>query len=291
MRDVPQAVLDWLREHNYGTPAFVDLIGGGCINNGARLKTDTGKSFFLKTNLSAPVEMFAREAEGLRELRTHPAQNQKDSLAIPEPLLHGPDYLLLEDLDPAPRNPTYWPDFGRGLARLHLRTNERFGFYHDNFIGSTPQNNTWTQDGWEFFAHHRLLFQAELAMRSGLLSREQVRRAERVAELLPELIPEQPASLLHGDLWSGNAMTDSAGGPAIIDPAAYYGWAEADLAMTDLFGAFPDTFYRAYENVRPLEPGYRRRYPLYNLYHLLNHLNLFGRGYHGQVVSILVRYT
>jgi fructosamine-3-kinase len=113
---------------------------------------------------------------------------------------------------------------------------------------------------------------------------------ENLTAQLKDLIPVEPASLLHGDLWSGNAITNSQGGPAIIDPAAHYGWAEAELAMTTLFGAFPNAFYQAYEEVRPLEPGYYARFPLYNLYHLLNHLNIFGRGYLGQVQAILRRF-
>lgn len=116
-------------------------------------------------------------------------------------------------------------------------------------------------------------------------------RVEKLCDRLPELIPEQPASLIHGDLWSGNAMFDSRGQPAIIDPAAHYGWAEAELAMTTLFGSFPDVFYRAYQEARPLEPDFRERFPIYNLYHLLNHVNLFGGGYLGQSLSILRRYA
>jgi fructosamine-3-kinase len=146
-------------------------------------------------------------------------------------------------------------------------------------------------DGHRFFAERRLLYQARLAERRGLLGREQVRQAERLAARLPELIPEQPASLIHGDLWSGNTITDAAGNPALIDPAAYYGWAEAELAMTALFGAFPAGFYQAYAERRTLEPGFRQRFPIYNLYHLFNHLNLFGGGYRGEVLSILRHYT
>ncbi len=107
---------------------------------------------------------------------------------------------------------------------------------------------------------------------------------------LPELIPEQPASLIHGDLWSGNLISDNGGKPALIDPAVYYGWAEADLAMTELFGRYPEEFFKAYAEINPLEKGYRSRFPLYNIYHLLNHLNLFGKGYLSQIRSILDRY-
>ncbi|MBN1665608.1 MAG: fructosamine kinase family protein, partial [Anaerolineales bacterium] len=155
---------------------------------------------------------------------------------------------------------------------------------------STPQPNPWQADGYRFFAEQRLLYQARLARRRNLIEAADLAQVEGLAARLPDLVPEQPAALLHGDLWTGNAASDSAGRPALIDPAAYYGWAEAELAMTTLFGSFPAEFYAAYEEARPLAPGYRGRFDLYNLYHLLNHVNLFGRGYLGQVQAILRRY-
>jgi len=281
---IPEAVRTWLEEHDHGTIVSSRAVGGGCINNGAVVKTETGRTFFLKTNRNMPTDMFARESEGLAALRV------PDGPRVPEPFCHGPEFLLLEDMDPAPRRAEYWPEFGRRLAALHNHTNPRFGFSNDNYIGSTPQPNTWSEDGYGFFAVHRLLFQLRLARQRGLVGGGEVRQVEDLAARLPEILPPQPASLSHGDLWSGNAMTDYNGEPVIIDPAAHYGWAEAELAMTTLFGSFPETFYRAYEEVRPLEPGYRSRFPIYNLYHLLNHVNLFGRGYLGQVTSILRRF-
>ncbi len=130
-----------------------------------------------------------------------------------------------------------------------------------------------------------------MAARRGLLSSKEAGQVEQLANRLRDLVPEQPASLIHGDLWGGNAMTDEKGAPAIIDPAAHFGWAEADLAMTALFGGFNDRFYSAYNQSRPMPSGWRNRFSLYNLYHLLNHLNLFGRGYHGQVMGVVRRYT
>jgi protein-ribulosamine 3-kinase len=281
---IPVSVGTWLQENGFGKILSVNPVGGGCINNGAVLHTQAGNSFFLKTNPHAPEDMFAREAEGLEAL------NVRDGPRVPKPFYAGQNFLLLEDLSPAPRSRGYWTEFGRKMAALHQHTQAHFGFPHDNYIGSTPQLNPWVEDGIEFFGEHRLLYQASLASRRGLLGRSEEEKVEQLVTLLTELVPPQPASLIHGDLWSGNVLTDESGAPAIIDPAAHYGWAEADLAMTDLFGSFPGEFYDAYQEVRPLETGYRARFPLYNLYHLLNHLNLFGTGYLGQVKSSLQRY-
>ncbi|MEN8243162.1 MAG: fructosamine kinase family protein [Chloroflexota bacterium] len=278
------AVSEWLDEQGFGEVVTSRGVGGGCINNGARLQTSSGTSFFLKTNSNSPRDMFAREVDGLRALSV------PDGPLVPEPYLHGDDFLLMEDLAPGKKRKDYWQKFGQQMAALHNHTNDQFGFDADNYIGSTPQPNPWTADGFEFFAKHRLGFQAELAARRGLLTGSEARQVDQLASRLPDLVPEQPASLSHGDLWSGNATSDQHGQPAIIDPAAYYGWAEADLAMTALFGGFPGEFYSAYNEVRPLPEGWRERFELYNLYHLLNHLNLFGRGYYGQVIQIVGRF-
>lgn len=281
---IPSTVSRWLTKNGHGEIVSSQPVGGGCINNGVRIKAGAGKSFFLKTNPHSPSDMFAREAEGLEALA------REEGPRVPKPLLFGEDFLLLEDLNPAPRQEGYWPAFGRRLAALHDHKSPRYGFENDNYIGATKQPNSWVDDGHEFFAQRRLLYQAKLARGKGVLSTDGYARVERLAGKLSDLIPVQPASLIHGDLWTGNAMTDDTGAPAIIDPAAHYGWAEAELAMTALFGSFPADFYHAYQEVRPLEAGFRERFPLYNLYHLLNHLNLFGAGYLGQVMGILRRY-
>ena len=282
---IPNAVSNWLTERGFGEVVSNQYTGGGCINNGAILSTRAGATFFLKTNTRAPRDMFAREAEGLRALDIPGAPR------VPKPYLWGADYLLLEDLSPARRLADYWAVLGQQLAHLHQHTHTEFGFQHDNYIGSTPQPNPWTTDGHAFFGEHRLLYQAQLAESRGLLAGAEVRRVERLAANLQALVPVQPASLIHGDLWSGNVLADAHGSPALIDPAAHYGWAEAELGMTALFGAFPAEFYEAYQEIRPLEGDYQQRFPLYNLYHLLNHLNLFGGGYRSQVLSILRRYA
>jgi fructosamine-3-kinase len=282
---IPSAVSAWFSEQGYGRVVSSSPVGGGCINNGARIKTTSGPSFFLKTNRNAPADMFACEAQGLEALRV------EDGPRVPRAFLWGREFLLLEDLAPAPKQKGYWQDFGHQLAALHNHTNDRFGFDQDNYIGSTSQPNPWTEDSFDFFAQHRLGYQAQLAAKRGLLSSAEADQVAQLAGRLPELVPAQPASLIHGDLWGGNAITGSEGEPALIDPAAHYGWAEAELGMTTLFGGFSNEFYQAYEEVRPLEPGWRDRLKIYNLYHLLNHLNLFGRGYYGQVMGIVRKYA
>ncbi len=282
--EIPTAVTDWLEASRFGRVIESHAVGGGCINHGRRLHLASGASFFLKTNQRTPADMFFREAEGLNALRI------AGGPYVPEPFLSGSDFLLMEDLKPGPRRSDYWLNFGRQLAELHLRVHPHFGFPQDNYIGSTPQPNSWTEDGFQFFAEHRLLFQARLANQRGLLAVDNVKQVERLVDRLPDLVPRQPASLIHGDLWGGNVTTNANGHPAIIDPAAYYGWAEAELAMTTLFGAFPQQFYRAYQDRRPLEDGFWQRFSIYNLYHLLNHLNLFGAGYLEEILAVLQRY-
>ncbi|GAB4397321.1 MAG: fructosamine kinase family protein [Anaerolineales bacterium] len=282
---IPAAVQQWCEQNGMGRVIASQPVAGGCINNGMRLTTANGSTLFLKTNSQVPADTFEKEAAGLRAL------NIPGGARIPQVYLSGAHYLLLEDLQPAPRRRDYWQQLGQQLAALHNLTNPQFGFPHNNYIGATLQINSWTTDGYTFFAEHRLGYQTALARQKNRITPEDARQIERIAARLPALIPEQPASLLHGDLWSGNLLTDALGNPALIDPAAHYGWAEADLAMTALFGGFEDEFYEAYQRARPLVPGLWERIPIYNLYHLLNHVNLFGGGYLAQVKTILRRFA
>jgi len=204
----------------------------------------------------------------------------------------GSQFLLLEHIEGAKRRADFWEGFGRALALLHRNvTSERFGFAADNYIGDSPQENRWEEDWLLFFGEHRLRFQAELAARRGGADSALLAGVEAIVRRLPSLLsrPDR-ASLLHGDLWGGNFMVGADGAVVLIDPAAYFGHREADLAMTELFGGFAAPFYGAYAELWPLEPGYEERKDLYNLYHLLNHLNLFGGSYAGSVRSIVARY-
>jgi protein-ribulosamine 3-kinase len=211
--------------------------------------------------------MFAAEFEGLLSLR-------KAGVRAPEPYRYGAAFIEMEHLDLG--GPADWPAMARMLAGLHRHTSPRFGWETDNWIGLSPQLNGWDGDWPSFYCEKRLIPQA---VRAGLTI-----DPSKVKKLLEGHHPQ--ASLLHGDLWSGNAGFTQEG-PVVYDPAVYYGDREADLAMTELFGGFAAPFYSAYQEAFPLDAGYARRKHLYNLYHLLNHLNLFGGGYRAQVERTL----
>ena len=229
---------------------------------------------FLKVNAARHADAFAAEADGLAALR---AAGLAAPLVISRGSVGGEAYLLLEHLDLG--GPPDFAALGRMLAEAHRKAGPRFGWQRDNYIGATPQQNGWSEDWAVFWRERRLQPQLLLASKNGF----QV-RGEGLADLLDGHEPRP--SLLHGDLWSGNAGFTPAG-PVVFDPAVYYGDREADLAMTELFGGFAPQFYAAYREAFPLAQGYERRKHLYNLYHLLNHLNLFGGGYLGQVNATL----
>jgi len=247
-------------------------VTGGCIHECHRVWID-GKAWFLKSNSSKHEDAFAAEADGLAGLREAgyraPAPHSRGIAA-------GRAYLLMEFLDL--KGAFDFPALGRMLAQAHRKAGPDFGWDRDNYIGATPQANGWCGDWAQFWRERRMRPQLELAKRKGL----------SLPEIPLDLLEghEPQPSLLHGDLWSGN-VSFMPEGPVVFDPAAYYGDREADLAMTELFGGFPREFYDAYNEVFPLPAGYQRRKHLYNLYHLLNHLNLFGRSYLGQVEKTL----
>ncbi len=267
-------------------PAGQGSVGGGCINAAVALEGADGRRFFVKLNDARRGEMFAAEAEGLQTLA------QAGAVRVPAPVAWGEAagqaYLVMEHLGLGGTGDM--AAFGRRLAVLHRVTQGRFGWHRDNTIGATPQPNTPDPDWVSFWRRQRLGFQLELAARSGHRGRLQQLGAE-LGESLPALFSDyhpQP-SLLHGDLWSGNYSFSPDGEPVIFDPAVYYGDREADLAMTELFGGFGSRFYEGYNDAWPIDPGYKVRKTLYNLYHILNHLNLFGGGYRSQAESMMGR--
>lgn len=294
--DLPTETLEAVLEQATGEGAKISgsrPVGGGCIHDGRIVSLADGRRFFVKTNSSPPPQIFECEAQGLRALE------EAGELRVPRVIAVGdgeeePPFLVLEAIAPGRRGEGFFETFGRRFAELHQKaTAERFGFARDNYIGSTPQPNRWCDDWCEFWRRHRLGFQLDLARRRGLSDRTLDRAGDALLERLEELIgePAEPPVLLHGDLWGGNYMVDDNGAPVLIDPAVYYGRREADLAMTRLFGGFDARFYAAYEEAWPLAPGAEARLDVYKLYHLLNHLNLFGGGYRSSCIEILRRYT
>ena len=260
-------------------------LGGGCIND-ACLIEGGGRRYFVKLNRADKAEMFAAEADGLAEILA------TKTLRVPAPVCHGADggasWLVLEHLELGRRGDP--AELGRRLAALHRVTGRRFGWKRDNTIGSTPQPNTPGDDWIAFWRERRLGFQLRLAARNGFRGALQS-RGERLMGCLEAFFPAYAPSpsLLHGDLWSGNHGYTDSGEPVVFDPAVYYGDREADLAMTELFGGFGSSFYAAYNEAWPLDSGYAVRKQLYNLYHVLNHANLFGGGYASQAEAMMER--
>ena len=280
-----------------GPPVKLTGVGGGCIADSRVAAFADGSTVFVKCAAGAPG-MFEREAEGLAAL------GEARAIRVPAVLAVGEDALVLENIEQGSGGTDFFETFGRQFARLHRRRGPACGFAHDNFIGSTQQVNqplsgplpaAGQGDGedWpEFFLERRLRFQVRLAAVRGhgdKLAKLLGACEHRLVELMNTAI--EPPSILHGDLWSGNFIVDKSGQPCLIDPAVDYGHREADLAMTRLFGGFSPAFYEAYHEEFPLADGHGERLPMYQLYHLLNHLNLFGSGYYAQSERILRSYV
>lgn len=259
-------------------------IGGGSINQAYQV-TDGDRSYFLKINQAARFAMFEAEALGLKEIAA------SNTIRVPRPICwgtaEGAAYIVMEYLPLAGSSRDSWYQMGQDLAAMHRVTSPLgFGWQQDNTIGETPQKNPWMPDWVTFYVEHRLTYQFQLAQRRGHFPRQKELLAA-VPTLLSGHDPEP--SLVHGDLWSGNAAVTSAGVPVILDPATYYGDREVDIAMSELFGRFPQAFYEGYNASYPLEAGYELRKTLYNLYHVLNHFNLFGGGYGSQANMMIDR--
>jgi fructosamine-3-kinase len=268
------------------TANSIKPLSGGDINSAFRIQ-DGQQYYFVKLNRPELAFMFATEFMGLQELAA------SQTVRVPTPIVHGQteshSFLVLEYLNLGHSSKSSERLLGKQLAHLHQQNQPYFGWHCDNTIGSTLQPNQPCDDWLTFWREQRLGFQLKLAAKNGYCGRLQV-LGERLAEKLPILfIGYQPTpSLLHGDLWMGNAATDSQGCPVIFDPACYYGDRETDLAMTELFGGFGRDFYAAYQDTWALHDGYNTRKSLYSLYHILNHLNLFGGGYLRQAENRLL---
>ncbi len=262
-------------------------ISGGCINETHRIEGNRQR-FFVKLNNADSLAMFEAEAAGLQEI------HESRTLRVPAPVCSGKNrskaWLVLEYLEMGNISGGGAAALGLGLAAMHHFSSEKFGWARDNTIGATPQINETSPDWIQFWRKYRFGYQLQLAQANGYTGKLQTLGEELMARLdffFPG--PEPVASLLHGDLWSSNYSFDRAGQPVVFDPAVYYGDRETDIALTELFGGFPAGFYAAYREAYPLDPGYATRKMLYNLYHILNHLNLFGGGYLHQAEQMINR--
>ena len=262
-----------------------DAMGGGCINTSCRI-SDGKRHYFVKINHARFANMFEAEAKGLQEMAG------SKTITVPAPVCYGAIenqcYVVMEYLDLAGRPDSI--ELAQQLAAMHQVTSNRYGWSINNTIGSTLQVNTLADNWVDFWREHRLGFQLQLAADNGYGGKLQV-LGEQLLNDFPVLFESYhpQASMLHGDLWGGNYGGLSDGTPVIFDPAFYYGDREAELAMTTLFGGFSADFYTAYDEAYPLDEGYAIRKVFYNIYHVINHLNLFGGGYQGQAVSMMQR--
>ncbi len=270
-------------------------MAGGCINTAFLLTGEDGQQYFVKTNRSGQQAMFAAEARGLQAIAS------SDTVKVPLPICFGTNmgfgenqvqsYIVLEYLNMTGRADQR--RLGEQLAAMHDVNVEQFGWDINNTIGATFQPNAWMDNWLDFWREQRLGFQLKLAAQNGY-GGELQSLGEKLLVEMPLLFADRvfssrtiKPSMLHGDLWGGNVagMQDST--PIIFDPAFYYGDREADLAMTYLFGGFSTDFYASYQNVYPLDDGFVVRKIFYNIYHIINHLNMFGGGYHGQAIQML----
>lgn len=281
--------------------AQTDRLSGGDINKAYGLTLNTGDHIFMKANSKKNADFFTAEAAGLSAIKS------TGTITTPDILCTGTDdgedlgysFLLLKYIESAEPRADYWETFARELAALHKADTKkildadkggRFGFFQNNFIGFTSQDNSLSENWISFFRDMRLSPQFKAA--DSYFTDDDRKKISKLLEKLDDFLvePEEP-SLLHGDLWNGNVICGSEGKAVLIDPASYIGHAEVDLAMTELFGGFPEKFYEVYKEVNPLQAGYENRRDLYNLYQLLNHLNLFGQTYLGPVLSIIDEYV
>lgn len=263
-------------------------LSGGCISDAYKITTSDNSTYFLKYNPTISDDMFIKEANGLKEL------SKSKAIRIPGVLEFDKDYILLKYINSGNKKNNFFEEFGRQFAEMHKYSSEHFGFYEDNYIGSNQQKNIpdeQEKDNWaSFYFNKRILFQLHLTENFGNATEELREGISKLENKIGQIITtSNKPSLLHGDLWSGNFMVDENGSAVLIDPAVYYGHREADLGMTKLFGGFGMEFYKAYNETFPLEDGYEYRENIYKLYHVLNHLNLFGAGYYSQAM-ILIKY-
>ncbi len=280
-------ILERVLEHPVSIKA-ITRVSGGDINDAYKVTTQDN-IFFIKTNQPSVGDLFEKERLGMKILLDSKA------IHVPKVLDHGyhdqTPYLILEYLEKGTSKRRFWEEFGTQMADLHRNTQEHFGLNHDNYIGKLPQSNTPKSNWIDFFIEQRIEPQLHLAINKGLISSSLTDQIRSLYHYLPEIFPTEKPSLLHGDLWSGNFMTNSEGSPTIFDPAVYYGHREMELAFTQLFGGFDQQFYNSYNERFPLSPGFEDRIDIYNIYPLMVHVNLFGPSYLSGIQSIVNRFN
>jgi fructosamine-3-kinase len=277
--------MSWQREVGQALGSGVRAsrpVSGGDINEAHELTLEDGRVVFAKTNRDADPDMFPAEARGLAWL------GEAGALRVPRVLAASPSFLALERIASARRRADFDDALGRGLAALHRFGAPQFGLDHDNFIGRLPQSNAPAPTWAEFYRARRIEPQLRRAADDGVASARMLRDGERLLAVMEDRVgPLEPPSRLHGDLWGGNLLVDERGDPCLIDPAVHGGHRELDLAMMHLFGGFGARVFEAYDEAFPLAPGHEERLPLYQLYFLLVHVNLFGGSYVGSVERAL----
>ncbi len=269
---IPAAVSASLLTDGFGSVSDVQAVTGGHVNQTCRVTTSSKASFILKQNGAAPDRLFECEAAGLQLL-------SQAGMRTPKVWAVGADFLLLEDLGSHGDLEPDWEQFGRAIAVQHQHTADQFGLAYDNYLGPLSQINTQTTNGWEFFGQQRVLRYLPEPRCEQSLTPEDRSRVERLVKRLPDLIPQQPACLLHGDLWHTNMLVDRHGVPSLIDPAVNYGWAEAELSMTRQYGRVPRQFFDAYIEVNPLTEGWWERLELLYIRQIMAVLAFFGNQY------------
>ena len=288
-----QSVVDLIAQETgqYAAVATSDRETGGCINQAEVVTLADGRKYFVKSNPAAP-ELFPAESIGLAALR------RTKTISVPHALgsgvtESGTGFLILECIESGTRGKSFFDDFGRLLAEMHLTgTADQFGFESDNHIGQTKQQNQWCDNWTDFWSIHRIDFQLGVAAKNGLATKDLVDGCQRVNRCLERLVGSNTKipSLIHGDLWSGNFMISLQGQPVLVDPAVYYGSREAEFGITTLFGGFDSRFYDAYNERWQMDDGWQDRVEIYKLYHLLNHVNLFGPDYLSGCFEIIKKF-
>lgn len=267
-------------------------IGGGCINNGLAVICEDDFSgsakYFIKWNEDHIDDLFEKEALGLSLL------SNNSNFIIPDVIGHGSygmkNFLILEFIESGNSSYAFWESFGEQLANMHRITHQQYGLDHTNYIGKLPQVNHQNANWIDFFIENRLEPQLGMAVYNNKISIDFAKKFKYLYSQLPGILVDEPPSLLHGDLWSGNFMVNEKGSVCLIDPAVYFGNREIEIAFTQLFGGFDDEFYRSYLETFPLEPGFGDRAAIYNLYPLLVHVNLFGESYLSGIERVIRRY-